>query len=628
MKSANLPEVDQLITKETGRVMQHIRAKLPPEILEHLTAGGGLKDQVRKYLNRYTPRDVAELLTAVGGADRFNTGEIEKSLVNMYGHLQGHIQQGIHELENRTNSLLRQKSDIGAFIRGDSAYSLVKCVFKDNPVKPKTVTDVKLSVNIPDAELVSPIFHYQAAAEYLIKDLLSRRIIDTIDQEIEKLKDERIDLGEEELSETEVLLVKIGQVEEYTDDKADDPKSKRYALVAKNLMDRLGDLQGEQDPAGQDPLNVRENLKKILDTENIRDRGFNTAVNALTSILDRADLGYQYIENLKNARELLIREYEEADAGELPDERYQVRLRYYDKAQLLEERRAYDAQMQSFEAEARHLWDMLQVIYEDGKSPFRVADFRDMARKLKGRIRVLIKAKTGEPLYEDREKLWDELSFVGAEETDVEKLNRSYIPEKDKLRRRLGMMGGQIQDLYGSENSPERRILEERLTFLEKEYVRFEGQINPYHVQPGLLLDVDISSIKRKKTTLNAMADVITEFLQGVSKGFQDAALGSFSRQGSAVRRSLDGGPKPIPDAVAAPAEDYLNPNDDHNDMAGITAKGIADFTVPKPAPVPRGRKSAPRKGVTDEAAVPAAKPAKSGKPRTGRKGPGSIREV
>ena len=53
---------------------------------------------------------MAELLDQVGGADKFNTGEVEKSIVNMYGHLQGHIQRGVNDLENETNSLLRQKN--------------------------------------------------------------------------------------------------------------------------------------------------------------------------------------------------------------------------------------------------------------------------------------------------------------------------------------------------------------------------------------------------------------------------------------------------------------------------------------------------------------------------------------
>jgi hypothetical protein len=86
----------------------------------------------------------------------------------------------------------------------------------------------------------------------------------------------------------------------------------------------------------------------------------------------------------------------------------------------------------------------------------------------------------------------------------------------------------------------ERRVMEERLSWLEKEYYRFDYMINPYHLQPGLLLDVDITSIKRKKVTLDAMANVLNEFLHGVSKGFSDAAFASFSRRRSTVREDIN----------------------------------------------------------------------------------------
>jgi hypothetical protein len=82
--------------------------------------------------------------------------------------------------------------------------------------------------------------------------------------------------------------------------------------------------------------------------------------------------------------------------------------------------------------------------------------------------------------------------------------------------------------------------MEDRLAFLEKEYYKFEYMINPYHLQPGLLLDVDITSIKRKKATLDAMANVLNEFLHSVSKGFQDAAFASFSRRRSTVREDIN----------------------------------------------------------------------------------------
>jgi len=276
-------EVNQLLEEETNKVLHHLNARLPKEVLERLDVMGGVKEKLYNYfnqnyqnmfnrymvtaedemvkkvrgfvdreemkvLNRYTPKEIAILLDEVGGADKFNTGEIEKSMVNMYGHLQGHIQRGVNDLETLTNSLLRQKTDVGAFVRGENAYSIVKCAFKDNIYKPKTVTDVKLSVNILDSELISPIFQYQATVEYLIKDLLAKHYMDEIDKTIEQLKDERIDQGLEELSDGEIIFEKMKSVTNFTDDDVDNPKSRRYTVIAKDLMERINNLRAEIDP--------------------------------------------------------------------------------------------------------------------------------------------------------------------------------------------------------------------------------------------------------------------------------------------------------------------------------------------------------------------------------------------
>jgi len=566
-------EVNQLLEEETNKVLHHLAAKLPKEVLERLDVMGGVKEKLYNYfnqnyqnmfnrymvtaedemvkkvrgfvdreemkvLNRYTPKEIANLLDEVGGADKFNTGEIEKSMVNMYGHLQGHIQRGVNDLETLTNSLLRQKTDVGAFVRGENAYSIVKCAFKDNLYKPKTVTDVKLSVNILDSELISPIFHYQATVEYLIKDLISKHYMDEIDKFIEKTKDERIDQGLEEMSDGEIIFAKMKKVKDLTDDDIDNPKSRRYDLLAKEMMDRINNLRAEIDPATFDQLNIRENIKKIIDLENIRNRGFNTAINSLTSILDTSKMGYQYIENMKNARELILREYDDTNVAVLPDERYQIRLRYYDNAQLNEDRKAYDVMVRSFETEVEHLWDVLDARYEDSKFLTRVTDFKDLAKIYKRKIRKN-KEKTGDPLYEDTAKVWDEISFVRPAETEVEKMNRTYIFEKDKIRKRLIIMRDKLKNIYNYQYPIERRMMEERLAFLEAEFNKFDYIINPYHLQPGLLLDVDITSIKRKKATLDGMANVLNEFLHGVSKGFQDAAFASFSRRRSTVRADI-----------------------------------------------------------------------------------------
>jgi hypothetical protein len=112
--------------------------------------------------------------------------------------------------------------------------------------------------------------------------------------------------------------------------------------------------------------------------------------------------------------------------------------------------------------------------------------------------------------------------------------------EKDRLRQRIILMRNRMKAMYDYLYPIERRVMEDRLSYLEREYTRFDYLINPYHLQPGLLLDVDITSIKRKRATLDSFANVLNEFLHGVSKGFQDAAFASFSRRRSTVREDIN----------------------------------------------------------------------------------------
>ena len=647
-------EVDLLLSEEVDKVMNHVTSKLPKETLERLDVMGGLKEKIYNYFNqnyqnmfnrytvssedemikkvrdfvdkeetkvmaRYTPKEIAALLDQIGGADKFNTGEIEKSIINMYGHLQGHVQRGVNDLENLTNSLLRQKTDVGAFIRGENAYSIVKCSFKDNLTRPKTVTNVKLSINILDSELISPIFHYQVTVEYIIKDLLSKHIMDKLDAEIEQLKERLIDEGKEELNDTEIIFERMGKVEDYAGDDKENPKSKRYQYFGKHLMDRIEGLRAEIDPSEFDPLNIRENLKKIIDIENIRNRGFNTAMNSITSILDTSKMGYQYIENLKNAREMILQEYEDTDPTNLPDERYQIRMKYYDNAQLIEERKVYDAQIKSFEVEVQHLWDVLEMVYIDSKFMKGITDFKDLAKSKRNKIRKKIKAVTGDPLYEDIEKSWDEISFLKVGDTDVERMNRTYVFEKNHLKRMLILMQERLQQMYGFRYPIQRRVTDDRLKHLGTEFLNFDYMLNPYHIQPGLLLDVDIVSIKRKKATLDGMANVLNEFLHGVSKGFQDAAFATFSRRRSTMRQDI--------------AQAFGS-----SESADLMETGVSEGSTyldmlnkpeaaPSPAPEPAPTKRRPRRAAGKRGAVDAPKK-KRGRGR-GRPSQGStLREI
>ena len=564
-----------IINEEIDKMLNHMQDKLPPEVLVKMDVMGTLKDKLYNYVNqayvnmynrymvtvedemqkktrdfidkeeyrslsRYTPRELADLLDKIGGMDKFNTGEVEKSIINMYGHLQGHIQRGVNDLENETNALLRQKSDVGAFVRGENAYSIIKCSFKDNKYKPKTVTDCKLSINILDSELISPIFHYQVTIDYLIRDLISKHILDLIDKEIERLKDELIDEGRPELSDTEVIFEKINRVENYTDDDAESEDSKRYTYMAKRLMDKIAGLRAEIAFNEFDALNIRENIKKIIDNENIRNRGFNTAVNSITSILDTSKMGYQYIENLKNARKVVIKEYEDVIEDNLPDERFQIILSFFDQEQLIVEREAYDVQIGELLKELDKVWDVLLTIYQEQKPRQRgIGDFDDLYNKYYKKITKNKHAEFPEWEEDENEKVWDEITFVRTEDSEVEKLNKTYLHEKLYGKNKLIIMKKKLQKIYGHENPITRVVMDERLTFLEEKFDEYSHKINPYHVQPGLVLDIDITSVKKKKITLMGMANVLNEFLHGISKGFQDAAFATFARRRSTIRADI-----------------------------------------------------------------------------------------
>jgi tetratricopeptide (TPR) repeat protein len=490
-----------------------------------------------KTLNRYTPKEITEILDKIGGADKFHTGEIEKSIVNMYGHLQGHIQRGVTDLEVETNSILRQKTDVGAFVRGENAYSILKCIFKDNNLRKKHVYDVKLSINILDSELISPMYHYQTTVEKLMKDAIQKHIQDLIDHQVESFNDELVDQGKRDLGASEKMFEKIKRIENFTDDEKEDEKSKRYTILAKKFLDKIEGLRAEIDEEERDPLNLRDNIKYIIDEENIRNRGYNTCVNSLTSILDTSKLGYQVCDNLKNARICHIREYESRDVVELPDERYAMRLAYYDGNQLREEKKEFDKQMRSFTIAIQEIWDITHAYYESKKRFRSLKDLDDLYN------RIMSKEWKAEKRARDADPdsvPWNEVGEMYIENTFVEKNNRTYEDRIKNLQGKIKYLRDILEKMHKYQNPVERVIIDERLNFLETKFNAFTYLVNPHHIQPGVVLDIDITTIKRKQYMLKGMANVLNEFLYGVSKGFADAAFASYSRRRSTVRADID----------------------------------------------------------------------------------------
>ncbi|MBN2158270.1 MAG: cytochrome C oxidase subunit II [Spirochaetes bacterium] len=563
----------RLIVNETAdKVLNQIYTKLPEDVLVKLEVMGGLKEKLYNYINqtyvnmfnrytvtmedefmkkirdfvdkeelrglaRYTPREIVELMDKIAGPDKFHTGEIEKSIINMYGHLQGHIQRGVNDLETETNSILRQKTDIGAFVRGQNAYAILKCVFKDNEYRPKYVYDVKLSINILESELISPMYHYQVTVENLLKDAIQKHVQDLIDRQVQSFNDELVDQGKRELTGSEKMFEKIKRIENFTDDEKDDEKSKRYTILAKKFLDKIEGLRAEIDVEDYDPLNIRENIKFVIDEENVRNRGYNTAINSITSILDTSKLGYQVCNNMKNARICHIREYEETDTQVLPDERYAMRLAFYDQNQLKEEKKEFDKQMEAFSNEIKMLWDVCHGYYESKKRFRALKDFDDLANRIMSK-----EWKRAKKEHEDDPEtvLWNEIGEMYPEDSFVEKNNRTYEHRIVNLKNKLGYLKDMLHKMHGFQNPVERVILDERINYLSKRFNEFTYKVNPHHIQPGLILDIDIATIKRKQYMLKGMANVLNEFLYGVSKGFADAAFAQYTRRRSTQRDDIE----------------------------------------------------------------------------------------
>ena len=563
-------EARLVIDEEVDKILNHVQTKLPPEVLEQLNVMGNVKSNLHTYfnqsfqnmlnrylttvedelgkktrdlldkdehaaLNRYTPREISSLINSIGGSDKFNTGEVEKSMVNIMGHLQGHVQRGAFEFEAATTNILMQRTDVGGFIRGENAYSVVKCSFRDDLKRPDTVMDIKLSINILDSELISAIIPHQLLTEHLIKVVISDHIMALIDREVEEINQQLMLEGRPGLSDREGLFEKIKAVENYTDDD-DAENSKRYQFLSAEFLQRIEGLGAEISTVDYDNLGVREGIAKFLDDEHIRTRGWYTAINSITSILDTSRMGYQHIHNFKNARHLQVREYQETDTSRLPDERYEIDLKYYDARQIDVEKIAYSSQLVEFRREVLRLWDVVEQVYLEEKSNRGVKDWEDLIdstlnRDLPSQKRGWFQpAEAGED-EGNGEKLWNEVTFIQRKLTSLEELNQTYAQVMEEYNERFIQIRKRLSGIFELDYPDHRLIIEQRLNFLEDQFFTFMSAVNPYHLQPGLLLEISITTIKRNRITIKGMSNVLNEFLLGISKGFQDTAIATFHRR-------------------------------------------------------------------------------------------------
>jgi hypothetical protein len=240
---------------------------------------------------------------------------------------------------------------------------------------------------------------------------------------------------------------------------------------------------------------------------------------------------------MKNARICRISEYEETDKAILPDERYEIRMAYYDQNQLKETKKEYDKQVNAFTTEVSMLWDVEHAYYESKKRFRSLIDFTDLSNRLMGK-----EWKRQKNAYEQDPDgvMWNELGEMYNENSFVEKNNRTYEDRFKNIKNKLTYLRHKLSKMHGYQHPVERVILDERITFLEERFNDFTQMVNPHHIQPGLVLDINITTVKRKRFILKSMANCLNEFLYGVSKGFADAAFATYSRRRSTVRADID----------------------------------------------------------------------------------------
>jgi hypothetical protein len=194
--------------------------------------------------------------------------------------------------------------------------------------------------------------------------------------------------------------------------------------------------------------------------------------------------------------------------------------------------------MNAFIREVDAVVEVVEELYQRSKKKFGglkkiIKDFEDLAEAIMPKKWV----KERQTINSDPDEIqWNKLKYRDPVNTFVEKNNRTYTVEIKNTSQKLKEIKEKLHTMYGYQNPVERVVVEERVNLLEKQFNKFIYEINPHHLQPGLLLDIDISTNKRKQYMMKAMANVLNEFLHSVSKGFADAAFATFKRRRSTVR--------------------------------------------------------------------------------------------
>ena len=118
-------------------------------------------------------------------------------------------------------------------------------------------------------------------------------------------------------------------------------------------------------------------------------------------------------------------------------------------------------------------------------------------------------------------------------------MNQTYENLNLEFRGRFAHLRDRLVEIFELRFPDNRILLDQRLNFLEAEFIRFNSMVNPYHLQPGLLMDISLTSIKRRKVTIRGMSNVLNEFLLGISKEYHEESAAPKERRRSNVSEDI-----------------------------------------------------------------------------------------
>ena len=494
--------IDSLIENELSEIFVFFQQKLPKDVVVKLKQNNEIRDMIFNYF----ARNCDELI-------RKSHSLPSKSLdIGVERNVQSSISTGSLELEEtelknswQERKYSRESLNASFFTENIEHDSIVKCSIRDNTMKPRTVSDLNLAINLPASMFFTPIFLYQASVEYLLKNILTKYYINEMDEEIKTI-DMKIKVDSKLNSQTkctsqyvENLMKKMKNLNEETIDYESPSFLSKYSIYFDVLLENITQLSSETTKN----MWVKQIQNEVngRDTEGIRNETFNIIANNLSSIIDTSTLGYQYIENIKTERLLILREYEDEDDLSLPDERYQIQLTYYDHMKLAETRKIYRDKVFSCATKVDHLLSIIDSkLYGDAYS-IVINSNEDLQASYKTYVQECVSSSLA------NEDSYIPCAYKGAKE------DKTFVNIKNDIRKNFNISQQRIEEIYGSKYSIDRRVLEDRLLSLKKELNDIDALVNPFYITPGFLLDVSATSIKRKHTTFVALRSAIGAWL-------------------------------------------------------------------------------------------------------------------